>query len=203
LSTDNTFFVEDDPCIICQISKDKLLKVFLALMEEAKDFLDAVDYVSKDDWDGGFGFFRCRLARYCKNSRIIKSREIVAIEPATFWSVIGQYFEDIYREGFISIEAGPLNDDYSVNSMINLTRDKLLIVSVRNPEHLEHFQTVLNALGIRKYKTLGLISKVWRGYRKSEITKLLWKDLRRGLDPEPNHFDRFGFDAEGDAPSGV
>lgn len=187
--------------IICQVGRERIIDLMSELFELSMLLRDPVDFFAGDE-DSDFGFVRTRLTRYAGTFE--QSREFSEIEPALWWSVFGKYFEDIYRDGFISISLAPMESDSSINSVITLTRDKELTVTVRNARDLCCFWDALEGMGLTYYRQLSLFSGYWRSYRGSEITDLLWQDLSNEINPKPSKFDRFGFNEdEGDAPMGI
>lgn len=191
------------PCIECQVGMPHLEDLFFALIEESRRLVDGLGFSLWDEEEegGGFGFFTCRLFLYDKNS-VVKQIKYIDIEPARLYEIVSKFFLLIWRNGYISLEIAPQNDEYSFNVELRLTRDKLVQIFTREPGDLMEFLDVLEEHELPRCRNLILVSSKWRVYRACRHTSQLWDKLLLDLNPQRTGFNRFDLD-EGDLPNGV
>jgi len=192
------------PCIVCQLSKPLLLKLLLKLIMKSKQLVDIAEWedLLNGERDGGLGFFSCRLTRYGKDDRIVRSMSYNDIEPSKVYSVLGKYFDDLYRDGYVSLEIAPLTESNAMPFMIHLTRGMLIRVFAYDPAMLMDYLDELGEVGLRRDNRLKLTDSFALKYRRSEHTNLMWPDLLEELNPKSRRFEREGF-GDGDLPQGV
>lgn len=193
----------DWPCIECQVGMPNLEDLLYALVEESRRLVDGLGFslCDEDEEGGGFGFFTCRLFLHDKDS-VIRQVEYVDVEPARLSEIVSKLFLLIWRNGYVSLEIAPQNDDFSFNVEVRLTRDKLIQVFTRDPKDLMEFLDVFDEHQVRRYRKLTLVSSKWRVYRSCRNTSQLWDKLLADLNPQRVGFNRFDL-GEGDLPSGV